>query len=154
MDSNNLLMTEMMVCERHRESVKVSCPADSYAALKRFTRKRQEHFIVLTLDGSHSIIGIRIVSIGLVNRTVVHSREVFTWAIKDNSVAIILAHNHPSGKVDPSPEDREITQRLVQAGQIVGIEVLDHLIISKLGYFSFLEHGLLEKYDIPDCLKD
>jgi DNA repair protein RadC len=146
-------MKVMYISEGRRTSVKISSPSDSYQALSKFHKKRQEHFMVITLNGAHYISGIRIVSIGLVNRTVVHPREIYNWAIRDNACAIIMAHNHPSGQVDPSPEDREITTKLVKAGQIMGIAVLDHLVISKLGYFSFLEHGLIDHSDtLPDSL--
>ena len=136
-------MVVMYVGECHQPEIKIQSPADTYLALKKYRNKQKEHFLVLTLKGAHEVIAVRLVSIGLVNRTIVHPREVFWWAIKDNACVIILAHNHPSGNVDPSPEDREITKRLQQAGEILGIEVLDHLIIAKSGYYSFLEHGLM-----------
>lgn len=134
---------EMVMCERRRAPVTIANPRDTYQALKRYHTKKQEHFVVLTLDGAHQVIAIRVVSMGLVNRTIVHPREVFGPAIKDNAVAIIVAHNHPSGKTDPSPEDRDITRRLVSAGELLGIEVLDHLIVSKSAYCSFAERGLM-----------
>ena len=86
---------------------------------------------------------MRIVAIGIVNRSLVHPREVFRRAITDNAAAIIVAHNHPSGSLEPSDEDHEVTRRLVEAGQLLGISVLDHLVISREGYFSFLEHSLI-----------
>lgn len=138
-------MTVMMVCERKYKSITVHSPSDSYSALKKFHNKRQEHFLVMTLNGAHGIIAIRIISIGLVNRTIVHPRELFRPAITDNAVAVIVAHNHPSGNTDPSMEDRDLTHRIVQAGEVLGIPVLDHLIISKYEYFSFKEHGLINQ---------
>jgi DNA repair protein RadC len=137
---------EMVVCERKRELVRINSPRDVYVALKRFHGKKQETFIVLTLDCAHQVSGIRIVSIGLVNKTVVHPREVFGYAIRDNAVGIIISHNHPSGRLDPSPEDIEITQRLKNAGDIMGIALLDHVVFAKSGYFSFIEHGLLDPH--------
>lgn len=139
------MMTEMVVCNRTKPAVLIHSPSDIYIALKRYWRKDQEHFLVITLNGSHAINSIRIVSIGLINRTVVHPREVFKWAIKDNSFAVIVAHNHPSGNIEPSWEDRDITKRLVDAGDIVGIAVLDHLVFSKNGYYSFKDHGVLKE---------
>jgi len=133
-----------LVSERHAPPYKVSRPQDIYAALARYARARNERFFAITLNGAHEIIKIHIVSIGLVNRTVVHPREVFITAIKDNATALIVAHNHPSGHLDPSPEDREITDRLYQAAGIVGLSLLDHLIFSRSGYYSFVEHGFLE----------
>jgi DNA repair protein RadC len=132
-----------LVSERHSPPYKISSPRDIYAALARYARARNERFFAITLDGAHEIIKIHIVSIGLVNRTVVHPREVFITAIKDNATAIVVAHNHPSGHLDPSPEDRDITDRLRQAADVIGISLLDHLTFGRTGYFSFVEHGLL-----------
>jgi DNA repair protein RadC len=138
-------MIYQMVSERHAPSYRIASPRDVFGALARYANARCERFIVLTLDAAHQLIASRIVSIGLVNRTVVHPREVFFTAIKDNAVAIIVAHNHPSGKLDPSPEDLEITRRLREAGETLGISLLDHVIFhKKSGFFSFVEHGLLE----------
>ena len=95
------------------------------------------------MNGSHEIIKVRTISKGLVNRTLVHPREVYRMAIKDNAAAIILTHNHPSGNPAPSIEDIEITNRMISAGKIIGIEVLDHVVIAKKGYYSFLEEGQL-----------
>lgn len=134
-------MTYMLVSERRaKEAVKVRMPADAYEALKKYWRKRKEHFLVCTLDGAHVIHSIRIATIGTVNRSIVHPREVFIEAIKDNAAAVIVAHNHPSGNTEPSLEDREVTRRLKDAGNIIGIPVLDHLVFSWRGFYSFLEH--------------
>ena len=133
-------MKYQIVSERtSREDYKISSPADAYSALSRYQKKTKEHFLVLTLNGNHTVIRATIISIGLANRTIVHPREVFIPAIKDNACAVIIAHNHPSGNLDPSREDKDITTRLCQAGEILGIPILDHVIISKKGYYSFLE---------------
>jgi len=126
-----------------REPYKVSSPSDIYAVLKRYANARTERFVVLTLDGAHQVIKANIISIGLVNRTVVHPREVFYPAIVQNACAIVVSHNHPSGKLDPSPEDKDITDRLRSASEILGIALLDHVILGRGGYYSFVEHGLL-----------
>lgn len=134
-----------IISERNSKyHVKISSPSDASRVLGHFARKRQEYFLVLTLDGAHQVIRLKIISVGLVNRTVVHPREVFRPAIEDAATAVIIAHNHPSGNLDPSVEDRDITDRLVKAGDLLGIPVLDHLIIAKEGYYSFLEQGLLQ----------
>ena len=86
---------------------------------------------------------MRTVSVGLVNRTMVHPREVFAGPLTDRAAAVILAHNHPSGSLDPSAEDNEITRRLVEAGQTLGIPVLDHVIFGSTGYYSYLENDAL-----------
>ncbi len=122
----------------------IKMPNDAAAILARFAAKRQEHFIVLTLDGGHVVVQGHIVTIGLANRTQVHPREVFYPAIIDNAVGIIIAHNHPSDRApSPSLEDDGVTQRLVDAGDVLGIPVLDHIIVSRQGYFSYLEHNIL-----------
>lgn len=123
--------------------ITVNQPKDAFEAVKRYSRKAQENFLVIALSGSHSVISVRIITVGLLNRTVVHPREVFRQAMLDNAATIIAAHNHPSGSLIPSPEDLEITQRLKEAGEIVGIELLDHLIISKSGFASLKELGHL-----------
>lgn len=110
--------------------------------LKKYANKRVEHFLVTTLNGANAPIHTYIVTVGLVNRTMVHPREVFWFAIKDMAAAVVIAHNHPSGDMTPSPEDKEITTRLKEAGEILGINVLDHIIFSRKGYFSFLQAGI------------
>lgn len=125
------------------DRTKIQQPADAYFLLKGYATRRQEHFIVLTLDGAHQVIKRHVVTKGIANRTLVHPREVFYPAIKDNAVAIIIAHNHPSGQVQFSAEDDEVTRRLKAAGEILGIPVLDHVIIGRDRYYSFLEDGRL-----------
>ena len=107
----------------------------------------REHFVVLMLDQKNKVIGINTVSVGSLTASVVHSREVFKPAILSNAAAIILAHNHPSGAPQPSQEDRVLTVRLVAAGKLLGISVLDHVIIGDgtSAYFSFADEGLLER---------
>jgi len=132
-----------IVSDRKEPTYAVRSPGDAFKALERYKNKRNEHFFVITLNGAHEVIAVRIVSIGLLNRTVVHPREVFIHAIRDNSAAVICVHNHPSGALTPSPEDLEITRRLRDAGELLGIAMLDHLIISKYGYYSMVESGHL-----------
>ena len=122
---------------------KVSQPSEIYLSLKKYHKKTVEYFIVITLDGANHQIKIHEVTKGLLNRTVVHPREVFQEAIKDGANAIVVAHNHPSGKLEFSSEDRAITKRLRDAGEILGITVLDHMIIASTGYSSALEEGIL-----------
>lgn len=103
----------------------------------------REHFVVLLLGTKNQLLGINTVSIGTLNASIVHPREVFKPAIIANANAIILGHNHPSGDSNPSPEDRALTKRLVRAGELLGIAVLDHVIIGS-DYFSFAENGMLK----------
>jgi DNA repair protein RadC len=105
--------------------------------------KRQEYFICLSLDCVGRIISRRTVTIGLLNATLVHPREVFAGPLKDRAAAVIVAHNHPSGSVEPSQEDIKTTQQLVAAGQILGIPLWDHLIVTRDGLFSFRKQSLI-----------
>ncbi len=105
--------------------------------------KAKEHFKLILLNTRNKIIGISTVSIGTLNSNLVHPREVFKEAISHSAASVVFAHNHPSGDSEPSEDDLTITKRLREAGKIFGIEVIDHIIISKNGYFSFKEKGLL-----------
>jgi DNA repair protein RadC len=105
----------------------------------------REYFVTLMLDGKNRITGLHVVSEGSLNQSIVHPRETFKAAILANAAAVILAHNHPSGDTAPSREDREITRRLKEAGDLLGIKVLDHVIVATDtgNYLSFTESGLL-----------
>lgn len=105
----------------------------------------REHFVVILLDRKNAPIGINTVSIGSLTASVVHPREVFKSAILANAAAILCGHNHPSGDPAPSREDRALTQRLVEAGKLLGIAVLDHIVLGDgtTAYFSFADQGLL-----------
>ena len=98
--------------------------------------KKQEYFVCLTLDGANRLIAKRVISIGTLTASLVHPREVFAEAITDRAASIVVAHNHPSGNLEPSIADKEVTERLRQAGEILGIEVLDHLILGGEGFRS------------------
>jgi len=103
----------------------------------------KEHFLVCSLTTRNTLIAIDVVSIGTLSASLVHPRECFSIAIKRHAATIILSHNHPSGDTDPSEDDLKITRRLVEAGKIMGIEVLDHLIITTSKYLSFKEKYLI-----------
>lgn len=103
----------------------------------------REHFLVLYLDRKGGVITKENVSIGGLHSSIVHPREVFKTAVKRSAASIILAHNHPSGDPSPSRQDVEITRRLTEAGRIMGIEIMDHVIIGENGYCSFKEKGLI-----------
>lgn len=118
-------------------------PADVVPLLQHYADRRQEHFITVTLNGAHEVSAIRVVSVGLVNRTLVHPREVYADAVTDRAAAIICAHNHPSGNVTPSADDRAVTRSLVEAGDVLGIRLLDHVVFSARGFYSFLDQGEL-----------
>ena len=105
--------------------------------------KAKEHFKLILLNPRNKIIGISTISIGTLNASLVHPREVFKDAIVHSAASVVLAHNHPSGDPEPSEDDIAITKRLIEAGKILGIEVMDHIIIAKNGFFSFKERGLV-----------
>lgn len=102
---------------------------------------RKEHFYIIPVNARNNSIAE--ISVGTLNSGATHPRDVFGEAVKRNAAAVILAHNHPSGDVTPSEEDLSVTKRLVEAGKIMGIEVLDHVIVAKSGYFSFRDSKLL-----------
>lgn len=105
--------------------------------------KAKEHFKLILLNPRNKIIGISTISIGTLNASLVHPREVFKDAIMHNAYSVVIAHNHPSGDSEPSEDDLMITKRLVEAGKILDIKVTDHIIITKNGYFSFKEKNLI-----------
>ncbi|MCQ2592052.1 MAG: DNA repair protein RadC [Treponema sp.] len=123
----------------------VKTPEDIIPFVKHYVIKSKEHFLAITLNGGHNIIQIHVVSVGTINRTLIHPREVFGEAIRENAAAIILCHNHPSGNVNPSFDDIETTNTLLEASKIIGIPILDHIIIACDTYFSFMENGLIEE---------
>lgn len=123
------------------EGTKISSPVDVLPLISHFADRKQEHFICLSLNGANEVITSRVVSVGLVNKTQVHPREVFADPITDRAASIIVAHNHPAGTLTPSKEDIEITMQLKSAGKTLGIKLLDHIIFNHKGFFSFQENG-------------
>ncbi|PIE98568.1 MAG: hypothetical protein CR988_02550 [Treponema sp.] len=122
---------------------KISHPSDIVPLLRHYANRKQENFICVSLSGANEIIATRVVSIGILTKTLVHPREVFADPLTDRAAAVIVAHNHPSGTLQPSQEDIALTKRLVDAGKILGIRVLDHIILNALGeYYSFLEEDI------------
>jgi len=124
-------------------NVKVTRPEDILPLVAYIKEKRQEHFICLTLNGAGEVIEKRIITVGLLNHSLVHPREVFADAITDRAASIICVHNHPSGSLEPSSQDIAITNQLRDAGSLVGIQLIDHIIVSKNGFVSMREKGLL-----------
>ena len=120
----------------------ISCPAEVVPLLAEIKDQHKEHFLCLYLNARNQVVHKEVVSIGSLSASIVHPREVFQVALHHAVASIILAHNHPSGDVSPSKDDIELTRRLVKAGQIMGIEVLDHLIVAKQDFLSFKERGL------------
>ena len=118
-------------------------PKAIFDLVRHYGDRQQEHFIIVMLNGAHELMGVNVVTVGLVNRTIVHPREIFSDPIRLRATAIVLAHNHPSGNLEPSPDDIETTLRIRKAGLILGIEVLDHIIFSTDAYLSMAESGEL-----------
>jgi len=119
-------------------------PEDVLAVMGRKLRREQrEHFLVLLLNARHEVLGKETVSIGSLNASIVHPREVFKPAVLQSAASIVLVHNHPSGDPEPSEEDISITKRLVQAGELLGIAVLDHVILASRGVVSLRARQLL-----------
>ncbi len=128
---------------RNHLGAHIRTPDDIVPYVKHYAMSQKEHFLAITLNGGHDIIKIHVVSVGTVNQTIIHPREVFVDAIKENASAIILCHNHPSGKAIPSDKDIDTTRNLIEVSKIVGITILDHIIIDCENFFSFMENKLL-----------
>ena len=127
-----------------RKIIKISSSEDIYNYLKNeLVDKKNEYFYAILLDTKNVIISKEVISIGILDASLVHPREAFKLAVKKSAKSIIFAHNHPSGDYTPSNDDFKTTQRLVQAGEILDIEVLDHIIIGKDGYYSFKKENFL-----------
>lgn len=126
------------------ETVTVRTPEDAAKYMMEDLRYLQkEHFVCLFLNTKNHIIGQETLSMGSLNASIVHPREVFRAAIKRSSASIICLHNHPSGDPTPSPEDIQLTKRLIDAGELIGIEVLDHIVIGDQKFVSLKEQGLM-----------
>lgn len=126
-----------------KEGFCVRSAEDVLPLISHIADKKQEHFLCISLNGANEVVGNRLITVGLLNSTQVHPREVFADAVSERAAFVILAHNHPSGILAPTPDDLATTRQLVEAGKILGIPVLDHIIISKKGYLSFKDQGLL-----------
>ena len=141
MDYSKLTKEELIKILEVRDRKPVKNCNNVYELVKQYGLKDQEYFIAITLDGNLNAIKVHEITKGLVNRTLAHPREVFRPAIKDNATSIIVAHNHPSDNLTPSREDIELTDRLIKAGRVVGIPVVDHIILGIDNYLSLRENG-------------
>ncbi|MBI4168492.1 MAG: DNA repair protein RadC [Acidobacteria bacterium] len=122
---------------------RVSSPAEAYALVRDLRKARKEHLVALYVDSQNRLIARETVSVGSLNTTRTHPREVLQPAIINSALAFILAHNHPSGSLDPSRDDVEFTRTMSRAGELMGISLYDHLIVSPRGFVSLKEKGLL-----------
>lgn len=135
-------MLQEMLIREYDGSKTITCPQDVLEQCRDFKRLAKEVFKVFLLDSSNAVIAEEIVSIGILNMSIIHPREIFKLAIIKSACAIVAAHNHPSGNIEPSKEDIEITRRLKQAGELLGIELLDHVIVSgKLDGYKSIKTG-------------
>ena len=116
----------------------IDSPEKAVEQLVDIRDKKQEYFVCLTLDGANRLIAKRIITIGTLTASLVHPREVFAEAISDRAASIIVAHNHPSGNLEPSQADRDVTERLKEAGLILGVQLEDHLIVTSKSYLSIV----------------
>ena len=129
---------------RGKPPVAVRGPEDALQVVRpRFKNQQREIFLVVLLNARHEVLGVETVSVGSLNASIVHPREVFKPAIMQSAASVVLAHNHPSGDPEPSEEDLTITKRLVEAGELLGIGVLDHVIVAGRGIVSFRSRQLL-----------
>jgi len=125
------------------QNAKVTRPEDILPLVAHLREKRQEHFVCIALNGAGEVLGNRVVTVGLLNHSLVHPREVFADAITDRAASVVCVHNHPSGSLEPSSQDIAITTQLKEAGAILGIQLVDHIIVTKTGYVSLRERGLV-----------
>lgn len=128
---------------KDKPSALILSPQEVWEELKDIRDGKKEHFVVFFLDTQNQEIKREVISVGTLNSSLIHPREVFEPAIKHLASHIIIAHNHPSGSLEPSDEDLAVTKRLADAGKLLGIEILDHVIVTKTGYASFKEKNLI-----------
>lgn len=139
------LVAAMELGRRHlsRQRSVIREAQDALPYLSGIRNEKQEHFVCLSLNGANEVVAARTVTVGLLDSNQVHPREVYADPITDRAASILCAHNHPSGTLEASPEDLAITRRLVKAGDVLGIRVLDHLIVTKNGFLSLKQAGQL-----------
>ncbi len=139
------ILSAFELARRHllKETVKITLAQDILTLVADIAGKPQEHFVCISLNGANEVIQKRVVTIGLLDKSPVHPREVFADVIADRAAAVIFAHNHPSGELQPSEADLRVHEQLTEAGKILGLRVLDHVIVTRKGYFSFQEAGLI-----------
>ena len=139
-------MKYQIISEREfKNNVNIRRPDEVYALVKRYAEMKQEQFILLTLNSIRDVISVSYVSIGNINTTIVHPREVFCKAISDRASQIIICHNHPSGSLKLSKEDRALTRVIYKAGKIIQIPLIDHIIFTKTAFISLHKEGKFPK---------
>lgn len=139
------ILASLELAKRHliRDVEPLRTMQDILARLSDIRSKQQEYFVCMSLDGGQRLIAQRTITIGTLDTVLAHPREVFADAIVDRAACIIVTHNHPSGDPAPSQKDTSLTQQLAAAGQLLGIPLRDHIIVTKTDYYSFRQHHLL-----------
>jgi DNA repair protein RadC len=138
---------------RVKPNTKIESPEELYAIMQHILKREQkvdrdrEHFWTISLNNTNTVLNIELVSMGSVNATIIEPMEVYSIPLQKRATRIILVHNHPAGTLKPSKSDKDITNRLIQAGRILHIEVLDHIIITEESFYSFTQSGLLEELE-------
>ncbi len=122
----------------------INKPKDILPFVMHYALESTEHFVCASVNGAHELLKIRLISKGTINKTLIHPREIFSSPVAEHAAGIICCHNHPYGPCTPSKADIESTRLIQKASEILGISFMDHIIIGREEYFSFLEHGLLE----------
>lgn len=125
------------------EGLKIKFPADVLPLIQHYGDRKQEHFLCVSINGANEVMNIRVITIGLINKSHVHPREVFADVVSERASAVIVAHNHPNGELKPSSEDTKVTKQLKEAAKTLGISFLDHIIFNAKGHYSFAEQGEL-----------
>lgn len=136
-------LTRRRLDKENKAVYTITKPEDLLPHIKHIADKKQEYFMCVSLNGANELIDSRVITVGLLNSSQVHPREVFADAITDRAASIILAHNHPSGTLEPSKADTMVTRQLCESGKLLGIEVLDHIIITKKGFISLKDKGYM-----------
>ena len=139
----HFVRVELIRDKAYKQNESINSPSVVYDKLEEYRDKDREYLLCFYMSTRNTINGLEVVSIGSLNANIVHPREVFKSAILTNSAGVILAHNHPSGDRTASSEDIELTRRLSKAGEILGIQVLDHVVITHDGFTSMKEEGLI-----------
>ena len=145
-ESRALIIAAALELGRRRRGIlrsSINAPKDVIPFLQHYTLMPTEHFITVTVNGAKEILSTRVVSVGTINKALIHPREVFANAVSEYASGIICCHNHPCGQCYPSNAHIDSTKILQKAAKILGIVFMDHIIITKEDYFSFLEHGML-----------
>ncbi len=130
--------------DKSKKSKALLKPDDVYKMIKpKFARLKKEHFVLLSFDTRNRVIGFDTISVGTLNASLVHPRELFGIAIRRHAASVIIVHNHPSGDPDPSDEDIKVTAKLVEAGKLMGIQVLDHIVVAQDSFYSFNSENVM-----------